>query len=432
MNTCRLIQLDCGDLFPQKSGSPDFTQCSSALEKLLNYTNLAIKTLKQSLDFSIQSTDFDKPQGQEHLCRLSEKAILKPVVHFLGDSMLRNLLELIESIPGDRNWVGVSQEKNHFFPGYSLAKFHQQLTRSDSYETGTEIVFLNIGTNTASTRDCEYPIAAICSEFDGILDEILRIYPNVKKVIVSELLKRWDALGEKRATVMNDVFEIIVRKRGPVFEFVRFKDKIEDRRFFVNSTKKSDYVHLNDDGKKEYAGLINIKITKYFSKLLLENVESQETNGKPLSEFDAMLTARIVLDFYRQFKNQLFMFCDNLVSRESLLRQFCDSITLLGYILFHHPKLQKYVMKAETLSFNTSNKYSKGKDNSLKNSPRSPQPLKAVKIGPELLKLPEYQVFPWLSQTEYSPGQKFDKVDYRYNCIAELLKTVHEKPDWSI
>jgi len=159
--------------------------------------------------------------------------------------------------------------------------------------------------------------------------------------------------------------------------------------------------------------------------MVLENVESQEINGKTLSEFDALLTSRIVLDFYKQFKNQLFSFCDNLVSRESLLRRFCDSITLLGYILFHHPKLKKYVMKAETLSFNTSNKYSNGKSTSLKNSPRSPQPLKAVKMDPVLLKLPENQIFPWLSQAEYLPGPKFDKVDHRYNCIAELLKTVH-------
>jgi len=290
---------------------------------------------------------------------------------------------------------------------------------------------LNIGTNTASTRDCQYPIAAICSEFDGILDEIIRIYPNVKKVLVSELLKRWDTLGENRARVMNDIFETIVRKRGPVFEFVRFRDKIENRSFFVNSTKKSDYVHLNDEGKKEYARLINIKITKYFSKMILENVESQDTTGKTLSEYDALLVSRIVLDFYKQFKNQLFYFCDNLVTRESLLRRFCDSITLLGYILFHHPKLQKYVMKAETLSFNTSSQYSNG-NKTQKNSPRSPQPLQAVKLSPELLKLPENQIFPWLSQAEYTPGKKSDRIDHRYNCIAELLKTVHEKPSWSI
>ena len=180
------------------------------------------KSALQNLsDFMSKAYDKIKSEKKLHLTdtEILQEIILSPVVHILGDSMMRDVGKMIYQKSKYQNlnlWIE-SDLNTHFFPGCNLSKYLEKLQNFTPYPS-VEYVYLNIGTNTASTRDGDFPLVGILADFEAVLLELKRIYPNAKKFFISELLKRWDSDGEPRAVCMNRHIERIVEKMNEDFD----------------------------------------------------------------------------------------------------------------------------------------------------------------------------------------------------------------------
>ena len=253
-------------------GDKNYDQLLDTLVILGNYMKSSLEPMRK---FSLTQSN-EKPEA----IKLTNHSTdwFKPQVHLLGDSMLRDIVKHMDYNRKTFKYIPISELNKHHFPGMTITKFRQTLESLEITEPQVEYLFLNIGTNTASIRDEHTPLYSTFAECEHIFTRLLRIYPNVRKILVSDLLKRFDGDGEKRAVALNCHMQSLCyqlnRKLGrTAFEMADFRGDVDFQDpDFVNFTKSHDHVHLSWEGKYKYG------------KMVAERLESLINADKQLTE----------------------------------------------------------------------------------------------------------------------------------------------------
>jgi hypothetical protein len=318
-------------------GDKNYVQTLDKLVVLGNYLKSSLQPMRK---FALTHSTENHETGNPDILKPTNHstAWFKPQVHLLGDSMLRDIVKHMDYNRKTFKYIPISELNKHHFPGMTTTKFRQTLESLEITEPQVEYLFLNIGTNTASIRDEHTPLYSTFSECQHIFTILLKIYPNVRKILVSDLLKRFDGDGEKRAVALNCYMRNLCHQMNRqfgrnVFEMGDFRSEIDFQEpDFVNFTKSHDHVHLSWEGKYKYGKKVAERLDSLIDvdKQLAELKYTDNATNHLLSEIGhCLMVTRVIFEWWiskREDLTKLSIDLQNHVQGNSKLAFFMQNL----------------------------------------------------------------------------------------------------------